>query len=87
MSCVPTSPFIFKFIITFSPSLVLTKRLHTFYKLALYIKLAALYLILDYLSFKFAVAIYGGLPTKQPLPYILYIPCNPYIPYMPYVFI
>ena len=73
MFYIPTSPFISKSIIIFSPSPVFIKRLYTPYKSALYIKLAMLNLILDYFGFKLAVAVYRGLPTKRPLPYILYV--------------
>ena len=80
MFCIPTSPFISKFIITSSSSLVLTKQLYTPYNSALYIILATLNLIFDYPGLKFAIAVYGGLPTKQPLPYI---PCILWVPYIP----
>ncbi len=77
MSCVFTSPFIFKSVITFSPSPVFIKQLYTLYKLALYIKLTTLNLILNCLNLKLAITVYRGLPIKQFLPYIL---CVPYIP-------
>ena len=71
MSCVPTSPFISKSVITFSLSPVLARRLYAPYKSALYIVLAALNLILNYPGLKLAVVIYIGLPTRCPLPYVL----------------
>ena len=76
MSYIPTSPSIFKSIITSSPSPILTGRLCTPYKLALYIILPALNLILNCLGLKLTIAIYRGLPTGRPLPY------NPYISYV-----
>ena len=85
MSYILTSPFISKSIITSSPSPVLTKQLYTLYKSALYIKLTALNLILNYPSLKLAVTVYRGLPTRRPLLYILYIPYVPYVPYILYV--
>ena len=77
MFYIPTSPSISKSIITSSPSPILTRRLHAPYKSALYIKLTALNLILNYPGLKLAIAVYRGLPTRRPLPYI---PCVPYIP-------
>ena len=77
MSYIPTSPSISKSVITSSPSPILTRRLYTPYKSALYIKLIALNLILNCPGLKLAIAIYRGLPTRRPLPYI---PCVPYIP-------
>ena len=82
MSYVPTSPFISKSIITSSPSPVFTRRLCAPYKSALCVILAALNLILDCPSLKLTIAVYRGLPTRRPLPYI---PCVPYVPYVPYV--
>ena len=38
---------------------------------------AALSLILNYPSLKLAIAVYRGLSTRRPLPYV---PCDPYIP-------
>ena len=73
MSCVFTSPFISKSIITFSSSFVLTKQLYTLYKLALYIIFITLNLILNCPGFKLTIAIYRGLPIKWPLLYIFYI--------------
>ena len=83
MSCVPTSPSISKSIITSSFSPILARRLYTPYKSALYIKLTALNLILNYPSLKLTIAVYRGLPTKRPLPCIPYVPYNPYVPYVP----
>jgi hypothetical protein len=40
----------------------------------------ALNLILNYPGLKLAVAVYRGLPTRRPLPYV---PCVPYVPYIP----
>ena len=74
MSCIPTSPFISKFVITSSSSLVLAKRLYTLYKSALCVMFIALNLIFDCPGFELAVAVYGGLFTGQPLPYV---PCVP----------
>ena len=64
ISYIPISPFISKSIITSSPSLVLTRQLHTLYKSALYIKLAVLNLILNCPGFEFTVAVYRGFPTR-----------------------
>ena len=61
---VPTSPSISESVITFSPSPILTRRLYTPYKSALYIMLAALNLILNCPSLKLSMAIYRGLPTR-----------------------
>ena len=77
---IPTSPSIFKSIITSSPSPILTRRLYTPYKSALYIILTALNLILNYPGLKLTIAVYRGLPTRRPLPYIPYVPQVPYIP-------
>ncbi len=85
MSYIPTSPFISKSIITFSPSLILTRQLYTPYKLVLYIILTALNLIFDCPSLKLTITVHGGLPTGRPLPYIFYIPYVPCVPYIPYI--
>ena len=77
MFCVPTSPFISKSVITSRLSPVLARRLYALYKLALYIVLAVLNLILNCLSLEFAIAVYRGLLTRRPLLYVLYVP---YIP-------
>ena len=73
MSYIPTSPSISKSIITSSPSPILIRQLYTPYKSALYIILTALNLILNYPGLKLAMAIYRGLPTGRPLPYVPYI--------------
>ena len=77
MFYVPTSPFISKSVITSSPSSVFAGWLYALYKSALYILLTALNLILNCFSLKLAVAVHGGLPIKQPLPYVLCVPCVP----------
>jgi len=77
VSYVPTSPSISKSIITSSPSPNLNRGLYTPYKSALYIKFTTLNLILDCPSLKLTIAIYRGLPTRRPLPYISYIPYVP----------
>jgi len=77
MSCVPISASISKSIIIFSSSLNLTSWLYNLYRLAINVIFAALSLILNYPSFKLAIAVYRGLPIGCPLPYI---PYNPYIP-------
>jgi len=77
MSYIPTSASISKSVIISSSSPILTSRLYTLYRLAANVIFAALSLILNYPGLKLAVAVYGGLPTGRPLPYI---PCDPYIP-------
>ena len=77
LSYVLTSPFISKSIITSSPSPVLIGRLYAPYKLALYIILAVLNLILDCPGLELTIAVYMGLPTRWPLPCV---PCVPYVP-------
>ncbi len=77
MSCVPTSPFISKSIITSSSSLVLTGWLCAPCESALYIVLAALNLILDCPGLELAVAVHGVFPTGLPL---LCVPCVPCVP-------
>jgi len=77
MSYVPTSLSKSKSIIASSSSPVLTSWLYAPYKLAACIIFAALNLILNYPGLKLTIAIYGGLPTRRPLPYILYIPYVP----------
>ena len=83
MSYIPTSPSISKSVITFSPSPVLAGRLYAPYKSALCVILAVLNLILNCPGLELAIAVYGGLPTGRPLPYIPYIPYVPYVPYVP----
>jgi len=77
MSYIPTSLSKFKFVIASSSSPVLAGWLYAPYKLAACVIFAALNLILNYSSFKLAVAVYRGLPTGRPLPCVL---CVPYIP-------
>ena len=77
MSYIPISPSKSKSIITSSSSPNLTKWLYTLYRLAANIIFSAFSLILNYPSFKLAIAIYRGLSIGHPLPYI---PYNPYIP-------
>jgi len=77
ISCVSTSLSKSKSVIASSSSPVLAGWLYTPYKLATYIVFAVLNLILNYPGLKLAVAVYRGLPTRYPLPYILYVP---YIP-------
>jgi len=77
MFYIPTSLFKSKFIIASSSSPVLTSWLYAPYKLAVYIIFAALNLILNYPGLKLTIAVYRGLPTRRPLPYV------PYIPYVP----
>jgi len=77
MSCVPTSASISKSIIISSSSPNLTSWLYILYRLAVNIIFAALSLILNYPGLKLTIAVYRGLPTGRPLPYI---PYNPYIP-------
>jgi len=74
---VPTSLSKSKSIIAFGSSPVLASWLCAPYKLAVYVVFTALNLILNYPGLKLAVAVYRGLPTGRPLPYVLYIP---YIP-------
>jgi len=77
VSYVPTSASIFKSIIIFSFSPILTSWLYTLYRSAINIIFTALNLILNYPSLKLTIAVYRGLPTGRPLPYV---PYNPYIP-------
>ena len=74
MSCVLTNPFISKSIITFSFSLVLAKWLYTPYKLALYIMLVALNLILDCPGLKLTITVYRGFLIRRPFLCIFCIP-------------
>ena len=74
MSYIPISPSISKSVIIFSPSLILTSRLYTYYKPGIYIPFTALNLNFNYPSLKLAIAIYRGLFTRPPLYYIPYIP-------------
>jgi len=77
MSYVSTSLFKSKSVIASSSSPVLAGWLYAPYKPAIYVIFAALNLILNYPSLKLAVAVYRGLPTRRPLPYILYVPYVP----------
>ena len=74
MSCIPTSAFKSKSIINSGSSSNLTSRLYALYGSAANIIFAALSLILNYSSFKLAIAVYKGLPIGHSL---LYIPYNP----------
>ena len=69
-----------EFVITSSSSPVFIRRLYAPYKSALYIMLTILNLILNCPGLKLAVAVYRGLFTRRPLPYI------PYVPYIPICF-
>ena len=77
MSYISTSASISKSVIVSSSSPSLTGWLYALYRLAANIRFAAFSLILNYPSFKLAVAVYRGLPIGRPLPYV---PYNPYIP-------
>ena len=77
MSYVPTSLSKSKSIIAFSSSPVLTSQLYAPYKPAVYIVFTVLNLILNCPGLELAIAVYRGLPTGRPLPYVLYIPYVP----------
>jgi len=77
ISCIPTSLSKSKSVIASGSSPVLTGWLYAPYKPAACIVFAALNLILNYPSLKLAVAVYRGLPTRRPLPYVLYVPYVP----------
>jgi len=77
MFCVFTSLSKSKFVITSSSSPILAGWLYAPYKPAMCVIFTILNLILNYPGLKLAIAVYRGLPTGCPLPYILYIP---YIP-------
>jgi len=77
VSYIPTSLSKFEFVIAPSSSPVFTSWLYAPYKLAACVIFTVLNLILNYPGLKLAIAIYGGLPTGCPLPYVLYVP---YIP-------
>jgi len=66
-----------KSVIASSSFPVLTGWLYAPYKPAACIVFAALNLILNYPGLELAVAVYRGLPTGRPLPYVLYVPCVP----------
>jgi hypothetical protein len=63
-------------IISSSPP-VFTSWLYALYRSAINIIFTALSLILNCPGLELTVAVYKGLLTGRPLPYI---PCNPYIP-------
>jgi hypothetical protein len=77
VSCVPISASISKSVIISSSSPVLTGWLYALCRLAANVIFTALNLILDYPGLELAIAVYGGLPTRRPLPYV---PCDPYVP-------
>jgi len=77
VSYIPTSLSKSKSIIASGSSPVLAGWLYTPYKLAACVIFTALNLILNYPGLELAIAIYRGLPTRRPLPCVLYIP---YIP-------
>jgi len=77
VSYVPTSLSKSKSVIASGSSPVLAGWLYTPYKLAACVIFAVLNLILNYPGLKLAVAVHRGLPTRRPLPYILYIPYVP----------
>jgi hypothetical protein len=77
MSYVSISASISKSIIISSSSPILTSWLYALYRSAVNIIFTALNLILNCPSLKLTIAIYKGLPTRRPLPYV---PYNPYIP-------
>jgi len=77
VSCIPTSLSKSKSIIASSSSPILAGWLYAPYKLAVYVIFTALNLILNYPGLKLTIAVYGGLPTRCPLLYIL---CVPYVP-------
>jgi len=75
VSYIPTSASISKSIIISGSSP--TGQLWALYRSAANVIFAALNLILNCPSLKLAIAVYRGLPTGRPLPYI---PCDLYIP-------
>jgi len=77
ISCVFTSLSKSKFVIASGSSPILAGWLYAPYKPAVYIIFTVLNLILNYPSLKLAIAIYRGLPTRRPLPCVLYIPYVP----------
>jgi len=77
MSCVPTSLSKSESIIASGSSPVLTNWLCAPYKPAACVVFTALNLILNYPGLELTVAVYGGLPTRRPLPYVLCVPCVP----------
>jgi len=77
MSYIPTSLSKFESVIASSSSPILASWLYAPYKPAVCIIFAALNLILNYPGLKLTIAVYRGLPTGRPLPYVLYVPCVP----------
>jgi hypothetical protein len=77
VSYIPISASISKSVIVSGSSPILTSWLYALYRLATNVIFAALNLILDCPGLELAVAVYRGLPTRRPLPYV---PCDPYIP-------
>jgi len=70
MSYIPTSAFIFKFIIISSFTPNLTSWLYTLYRLAINVIFTILSLIFNYSGFELAIAVHRGLPIGRLLPYI-----------------
>jgi len=77
MSCVPTSLSKSKSVIASGSSPILTSWLYAPYKPAACVIFAVLNLILNCPGLKLTVAVYGGLPTRRPLPCVPCIPCVP----------
>ena len=77
MSCVLISPFMSKFIIISSFSLVFPEQLYALCESVIYIIFIALNLIFDCFGLKFAVVVHSGLFTGRPF---FYVPCVPYVP-------
>jgi len=77
ISCVPTSLSKSKSVITSGSSPVLAGWLYTPYKPAACVMFTMLNLILNCPSLELAVAVYRGLPTGRPLPYVPCVPCVP----------
>jgi len=77
VSYISTSASISKSVIISGSSPVLTSWLYALYRLAVNIIFTTLSLILNYPSFKLAIAVYRGLPIGCSLPCVSY---NPYIP-------
>jgi len=77
MSCIPTSLSKSKSVIAFSSSPILTSWLYAPYKPAIYVIFAALNLILNCPGLELAIAVHRGLPTRRPLPCVLYVPYVP----------
>ena len=77
MSYIPTSLSKSKFVIASSSSPILASWLCAPYKPVVCIMFTVLNLILNCPGLELTIAVYRGLPTRRPLPYIL---CVPYIP-------